>query len=280
MKGFIKDHRQELKSDIWLMPPMYHRVWQYLKYMVNHEPAKVPMKDGSFFPVGKGQHLTSVRSIAQAVGYYEGLKWKEPNPKTISTILAWLEKQQMISIDRGKGNRQYTLITLSNWDVYQSKENEGNRKETVDGEGRKQSADINKNDKNNKEVYIVFEHWNEKKITRHKELTQARKSKINARLQTHGLKEIKQAIDNYSVVLNSELYYYTHKFKLERFMDSSVLDDFLSENNPFEKFKRNKISNLKNDEQNKAKEQFEHKLELQRRNQDRNEPGLLFSENW
>lgn len=147
MGGFIKDFRSELRSDIWMMPPLYHRVWQYLKYKVNHSPNKIPMEDGNFFSISPGQHLTSVRSIAQGVGYYEGLVWKEPNPKTVSTILTWLEKQQMIKIDRGRGNRQYTLVTVSNWDLYQVENGEGNSKGTASGEGREQQADIKKNDK-------------------------------------------------------------------------------------------------------------------------------------
>lgn len=146
VSGFIKDYRSELDSDIWLMPPLYHRVWQYLKYKVNHAEADIPMRDGSFMKIIPGQHLTSVRGIAQGVGYYEGTKWKEPNPKTISSILAWLEKQNMIKIERGQGNRQYTLITLLNWDLYQSEKSQGNSKETA----RKQLADINKK---NKEEY-------------------------------------------------------------------------------------------------------------------------------
>ena len=147
MGGFIKDYRSELRSDIWMMPPLYHRVWQYLKYRANHSYNKIPMEDGNFFSIQPGQHLTSVRTIAQGVGYYEGLIWKEPNPKTISTILTWLEKQEMISIDRGRGNRQYTLITVSNWALYQVENGQGNSKETESGQGREQLADIKKNDK-------------------------------------------------------------------------------------------------------------------------------------
>ncbi len=130
------------------MPPLYHRVWQWLKYMVNHKDNEIPMRDGSKFLIKKGQHLTSLRDIAQGVGWYEGGKWQEPNPKTISSVLEWLVKQEMISIDRGKGNRQYTLITLLNWDLYQSTNNGGNSKETLDGTDSTQLLDINKNDKN------------------------------------------------------------------------------------------------------------------------------------
>ncbi|RSL28710.1 hypothetical protein D7Z54_35185, partial [Salibacterium salarium] len=109
---------------IWMMPPLYHRVWQYLKYKVNHKIERIPMKDGSFLTVKPGQHLTSKRKLAQSVGWYERMVWKEPNPKTISDILKWLEKQKMIEQDLGAGNRQYTLISLLNWEVYQSKEDE------------------------------------------------------------------------------------------------------------------------------------------------------------
>jgi hypothetical protein len=143
LQGYIKDFRKELESAIWMMPPLYHRIWQYLKYTVNHQDNTIPMRDGTFLAIKAGQHLTSVREVAKNVGWYEGVKYKEPNPKTVSTILEWLEKQSMIKIERGKGNRQYTLISLSNWDLYQQKNVEGNSKVT----DREQCADINKNDK-------------------------------------------------------------------------------------------------------------------------------------
>jgi hypothetical protein len=68
------------------MPPLYARVWQYLMFSANFEERKVPMRDGSFIMVGPGQHLTSVRTIANAVGWYERGIWKETNPPTISDI--------------------------------------------------------------------------------------------------------------------------------------------------------------------------------------------------
>jgi len=144
--GWIKDYRQELQSDIWLMPPLYHRVWQYLKYKVNSEDAKIPMRDGSFMTIKKGQHLTSIRGIAQGVGWYEGRKWKEPNPKTIKTILQWMKQQGMIDVTAVKGNNGYTLITLINWEVYQSKSVHSNNEYPLE----KQSTDINKKEKKDK----------------------------------------------------------------------------------------------------------------------------------
>lgn len=161
MQGYIKDFRKELDSTIWMMPPLYHRTWQYLKYKVNHHENTIPMRDGTFLTIKAGQHLTSVRDIAKNIGWYEGVKWKEPNPKTISTILNWLESNSMILIDKGKGNRQYTLITLLNWDLYQSNDVEGNSKVTA----REHLVDINKNDKecnkNDKDIAANNAHANE-----------------------------------------------------------------------------------------------------------------------
>jgi hypothetical protein len=151
-EGFIKDYRQELESDIWIMPPLYHRVWQYLKYEVNHTENEIPMKDGSKFLIQKGQKLTSYRNIAKSVGWYEGLQWKEPNPKTVKTICDWLEKNNMIIQEHGKGNRQYTLISIVNWELYQSKRDGGVTEKKQESNTKvtekKQLADINKNDKN------------------------------------------------------------------------------------------------------------------------------------
>ncbi|CAM3778602.1 hypothetical protein [Alkalicoccus chagannorensis] len=146
MKGYIKDYRKELESEIWLMPPLYHRVWQFLKYKVNHKENVVPMSDGSTLTIQEGQHLTSVRKIAKGIGYYEQGAWKEPNPKTIQRILDWLKKKDMISISTGHGNSKYTLITLTQWESYQSKDREGNSEYTAST----QLMERNKNEKNEK----------------------------------------------------------------------------------------------------------------------------------
>lgn len=161
-QGWIKDYRKEIDSDIWVMPPLYLKVWQYLKYMANHQTSTIPMTDASKETIERGQHLTSYRTIAKKVAYYENRVYKEPNAKTIKKILEWLEKNNMIKLEHGSGNRQYTKITIVNYEIYQCKEEEqvtekkhesntevtprkqqGNSEETA----RKQCVDINKNDK-------------------------------------------------------------------------------------------------------------------------------------
>ncbi|HAT4162143.1 TPA: hypothetical protein I9Z77_001579 [Clostridium perfringens] len=163
MQGWIKQHRKELNSPIWNMPPLYLKVWQYLKMMANHKENYIPMSDGSMELIGRGQHLTSYRSIAKGVSYYENKVYKEPAPKTVKKILDWLEKNNMISIEHGRGNREYTKVTLVNYGVYQDCEvdgvtrnkQSGNSEETEREQSRnsqetdgEQTLPINKNDKN------------------------------------------------------------------------------------------------------------------------------------
>jgi hypothetical protein len=158
MEGYIKDYRQELGSDVWSMPPLYHRIWQYIKYTVNHHIGRIPQRDGSFIELQPGQTLTSYRSIAQGVGWYERGLFKVPNVKTVQEICEWLSLNNMITINHGESNRQYTLITLVNWGFYQCNDmmkvtedkQKINSKETED----KQSADINKKDNNINNNYI------------------------------------------------------------------------------------------------------------------------------
>ncbi len=145
--GFIKDWRQELVSDIWLMPPMYHRVWQWLKYSVNHSQGKIPNKDGTFTIINPGQHATSYRMIAQGVGYYKGGIWREPNVKTIKSILDWLVGQKMIQVE---SNAKGTIVTIENWGLYQSKEIKSNTKRRALATQKKHQMDTKKNGKNEK----------------------------------------------------------------------------------------------------------------------------------
>ncbi len=141
MQGWIKDYRKELLSDVWLMPPLYHRVWQYLKYKVNHKPAYVPTKNGKIY-IGEGETVTSMRQIAEAVKWVEYGVERIPSPKTIREILDWLQDQEMITRE---SNRLGTRIKLINYGLYQGADDgESNTLET----DRKQSGPTNKNVKN------------------------------------------------------------------------------------------------------------------------------------
>lgn len=161
-QGWIKDYRKEIDSDIWVMPPLYLKVWQYLKYKVNHKERYIPLKDGTKELIEKGEHLTSYEAIAKGVSYYKGKAHYVPSDKQIKSILDWLEKNDMITTKRRRGKNGFTKVKLVNYGVYQNEKTDeesfgnllGNFKEpfeNVSGNFKESSktfiGGINKNDK-------------------------------------------------------------------------------------------------------------------------------------
>ena len=119
--GYTKAYRKELNSDIWKMPPLYQRVFFYLRQEAVWQPETFPTRKGYGIALNPGQLITSFSTIAEGVSWYEyGVK-KVPNKKIIKDILEWLEGNSMVTVF---SNRHGTFIMLINWDTYNSVENE------------------------------------------------------------------------------------------------------------------------------------------------------------
>lgn len=99
---------------------------------------------------------------------------------------------------------------------------------------------INKELINKEDIYTLLNYWNEKEIIKHRKRNQAMESHINARLQEYSVDELKKAIDNYSLILNSDDYYWSHKWSLQDFMKPNNVIRFVDEADPFNNFKSNK----------------------------------------
>jgi uncharacterized phage protein (TIGR02220 family) len=122
MAGFVALHRCIVTSDIYLMHPLYLRVFERLIIEANHKDNEIPYENG-VRTIQRGQRLTSIRQIAEWVAWYEKGQHKVPNPRTIRKIIDWLEKNGMILIDGEKGrdgNRKETLYTIENYEKYQT----------------------------------------------------------------------------------------------------------------------------------------------------------------
>ena len=100
--GWIKKWRKELTSDIWMMPPLYHRTWDWL--LQNVGPTTGSMR-------------TSIGLIADGVAWFERGLLRVPNKRTIMKILDWLEAHEMLSRE---SNASGTTVTVVNWTAYQS----------------------------------------------------------------------------------------------------------------------------------------------------------------
>ncbi len=156
------------------------------------------------------------------------------------------------------------IIYIKNWEKYQSVDGmervrklnaERNRKyrerqKQLKLESRdvsvtsRDGTDIDK-DIDKEYIYTLFNYWNEQGIIKHRKMNQAMQSHINARLQEYSLDELKQAINNYSTILNSDDYYWTHKWSLQDFMKPNNVTRFVDEAEPFDNFKSNKSTKKK-----------------------------------
>lgn len=128
-RGYTKSYRKELDGDIWIMPPLYHRVFYYLRQKAKWQPELFPSRKCLGIWVIPGQFITSIDMIANGVSWTEYGVEKSPNKKTIKTILGWLESNNMIQVT---SNGFGTMINIINWDIYQAKDNE---EVTANGQG-------------------------------------------------------------------------------------------------------------------------------------------------
>jgi hypothetical protein len=114
-RGFTKAWRKELDSDIWLMPPVYHRVWYWLRLKAQHEEYLFPTRKLFGIWVLPGQRLTSIQEIANGVRWFDNHREITPDKRTIVRVLEWLEFHDAITFTC---NTYGTIITIINWDIY------------------------------------------------------------------------------------------------------------------------------------------------------------------
>lgn len=158
MAGWVKLYRDIVAKDIYLQDPLYARVFERLIIEANHSCKRIPYK-GETKLIKRGERLTSIRQIAEWVGWYQRGIFKAPNPKTISSILKWMIKNNLLEI-YDRGNSQETHYNIVNYCIYQSREDaqgnsQSNSQVTVSGQASKQSMDTNKNVKNEKNESLV-----------------------------------------------------------------------------------------------------------------------------
>jgi len=120
-RGYTKSWRKEIDSDIWQMPPLYHRVFYWLRQKAPWKPETFPTQNKMNINLNPGQIITSMGIIAEGVAYIENNVRKVPQRKTIQRILEWLEFNGIIALAR---HRQGTTIFILKWHIYQPMDEE------------------------------------------------------------------------------------------------------------------------------------------------------------
>ncbi|KJU86376.1 primosome component [Candidatus Magnetobacterium bavaricum] len=99
----------DLERLAWEMPPVYHRVFYWLRQNMTREEKLVPVNRGVGVWLTSCMLLTSYDTIARGVSYYERGIEHVPSKKTIGSVLSWLQRNGVINY---VSNSSGTTITV------------------------------------------------------------------------------------------------------------------------------------------------------------------------
>lgn len=240
-QGFISLHRKLMDNPLW-SDSNYLKLWVYCLFEASHKDHE-QLVGNQMVKLKRGQFVKGRFALADDMN--KGVKPKQRlNDKTWWRYLENLEKWQMLTI---KSTNKFSVITIDKYDFYQSISNKQDQQKSNDCPSNDQQMSTNNNGNNvNKEnIYTIFEYWKEKKIIVHKSLNKKMESHINARLEEHEISELLKAIDNYDEVLNSDKYFWTHRWTLQDFMKPNNVIRFMDSSKPLETFLANKSNKPK-----------------------------------
>jgi len=194
------------------------------------------------------EHELSITFIAKATG---------TSPRVIRRELKNLIDFNMILVTKESTKSDSRVLKFNkDYDTWKQRTKQSPEDQIVPSQRTKQSPqqrtkqspkkETKENSKEN--IYIVFHHWNSKKIITHRTLTEKISGHISARLEEkYTVNEIIEAIDNYVIILNdNEKYFWSFKWGLNDFLIRG-LDKFKTESDPFSNFTKVKGGKNKNE---------------------------------
>lgn len=108
--------------------------------------------------------------------------------------------------------------------------------ETLRNAPDKEEDKNKKENKNNKYIRDLYDHYLSKNIIKHRKLTEQMKRNARARLRDYSFEDLKKAIDNYAKVLHSDNHWFTHKYPFGDLMREKDITRFLDEADPLNNF--------------------------------------------
>lgn len=150
MQGWVKLHRELCCKAIWQCSTSEQKVVLITILLnVNHEQKEWEWQ-GKKFVCQPGQMITSLASLAEKCG-------KGISIQNVRTALDKFEKYGFLTNQSTKTGR---LISVENWEIYQSNTSEGNKESNNEPTKQSQSSHkevtTNKNDKHYKNNHIIY----------------------------------------------------------------------------------------------------------------------------
>lgn len=137
--GFVKIDRKITEWE-WYKVVNTRALFEHLIYIANYEDKK-----WQGITIQRGQVVTSIKSLSDETGLTE---------QEVKTSLKHLKSTSNITI---KTTNKYSLVTVENYDLYQTKKRKSTSKITSNETNEQQSTNNNiRNKRNNKEIKNIF----------------------------------------------------------------------------------------------------------------------------
>lgn len=166
------------------------------------------LKDSDNNNLDDGSVFTTIECLRQNLSYETGCVLKSPTKKEIKTALEKLQNIGSLVTTLVTGGIVVSIVDYSQY--YDTNATVGN----AVGNGR--------------DAKRVFDVWNNAGIIKHRDVNKYRKN-INHALTLYSVDEISSAINNYSLVLLNDEYYWTYRWNLKDFLLRGI-DRFVPEN--------------------------------------------------
>lgn len=258
--GHIKLWREMALKPIWLnSTPEQKTILITLLMSAHFSPSEWEWK-GEKYKVQRGQFITSIDTIIKDSG-------KGITPQNVRTALKRFEKLGFLTNESTKTGR---LITILNWDLYQSKEkNQQTDEQTPNKELTNDQQSPNKEltpkeecykEKNVEEgskedfkedIYTpekeIFDFWNSKDGVIKSQEKSFDKSKISTAIKKYGSEEIMTAIKRLSDAVTDKGYYYSFSWNIYKFLkQGNGISNWLDDGQLWNDYKNNSKKGEKN----------------------------------
>ena len=233
-KGWIKLWRKLQNSNIWKSKPFSKgQAWVDLLLRASHDDytfdfkaAKIRIKSGQIknmkIKIKSGQIFVFKKSLAKDWGwsrhkvsnFLNGLAGNNGKIRENDASQTKKKGHHRIKIRTPLNIPYGMLVTIINWEPYQFKEKEKTSSGTPTLKCKRIEKDTNKNVSYNKKIIHIYSGllnlWNSKDIVVHTSLSPKTEKNIQDRikriLEYTTIKEVKQRISNYAILLKGEEY--------------------------------------------------------------------------